>query len=158
MKGISAVIAVVLILMITVALSAAAYVWFSGVFDTITKGAGEAAEGTADTISSSFSIASTTMTGPSAGSIGPKTLIVYLTNTGSTNIDLTLVNVFVEGKLGVNQETVGTGSAWTSIVGNTTSLKIANESSKGDINGKMECGNTVEVAYKSLKQTASIVC
>ena len=44
MKGISAVIAVVLILMITVALAAAAYVWFGDLFGTITEDVSEQGE------------------------------------------------------------------------------------------------------------------
>ncbi len=149
MKGISAVIAVVLILMITVALSAMAYVWFTGVFDTITEGAGEAAEGTADIISTSFSVQAGVMS-------GADTLILYLTNTGSSDIDLTRVNVFVDNLLATNTS----DNTFTGILvpGDIKTLKSSNTTGEGDAGGLMECDDTMRIVYGQLDQTTSIVC
>ncbi|MBU3905010.1 MAG: flagellin [Nanoarchaeota archaeon] len=141
MKGISAVIAVVLILMITVALSAAAYVWFTGVFDTITQGASEAAEGTADTISTQFSIAAVNRV---SGSLAQ----IVVANTGSSNIDLSKMNIIVNNQL-ANKTSAITG---TLEVGNVITIEINNDGAyKGDF-----CGVEIKVIYGSLNQITSL--
>ncbi len=148
-KGISAVIAVVLILMITVALSAAAYVWFSGIFDTITDEAENAAGDTADAISTSFSIDSARHV------IGEENTTIYFTNTGSSDIDLTKVNIFVDSLL------TGKTDGFTGILspGNLQSLEIANKTQdpNADYNDEW-CGDVVLIKYKSMEQVTTIQC
>lgn len=141
-KGISAVIAVVLILMITVALSAAAYVWFSEVFDTITEGAGEAAEGTADVISTQFSIAaSTRIEGPAAQ--------IVVANTGSTDIDLNILNVIVDDQLA---NKTGNTAIGTLKVGDVATIEVDDSGAyTGDF-----CGAHIKVIYGSLNQVTSL--
>lgn len=141
MKGISAVIAVVLILMITVALSGAAYVWFSGVFDTITEGAGDAADNTADVISTSFAIAT-------ASKISSTTAEIYIVNTGSSNIDMNKVIVFADDKLADIESSTPTSIA----SGAAGTIKINNSGSYTE----NFCGTKIQVSYGSLKQTTSL--
>lgn len=138
MKGISAVIAVVLILMITVALAAMAYVWFTGVFETITTGAGEAAERTGQTIATSFDVVS-------AGVDSSKILLVYITNTGSSDIWANRTNIFV-GVTG--QDTSGE----TKILrpGETYEFSFSNH---GD-----SCNKQLKVTYGSLERYTQIQC
>ena len=95
MKAISAVIAVVLILMITVALAAAAYVWFSDVFGSITEDVGEAAEGVSEKISTDFDIEAVTW-----GNIDYTQgfVNVSLRNIGTTEIDITKLAVYISGE------------------------------------------------------------
>ena len=140
MKGISAVIAVILILMITVALAAMAYVWFTDVFETVTEGAGSAAEGTATTIATSFSIAGAT------NSTSGDTIEVYVTNTGSA--DMTIEN-FV---LLVNNKRIETDQSGTLTPGETVTL--SNDADTDTYN----CGDTVKITYGSLQQVTTIAC
>lgn len=97
MKGVSAVISIILILMITVALAAMAYVWFTSVFETITKGAGEAAAGTQTAIGTQFSI-------ESAKNLTADKITVTIRNTGKENIDMTNIAAYVDN---VKQDTEG---------------------------------------------------
>ncbi|MCD6477251.1 MAG: hypothetical protein J7K26_03805 [Candidatus Aenigmarchaeota archaeon] len=93
MKAVSAVIAVVLILMITVALAAAAYVWFSDVFGSITKGVGKAAEGVSEKIATDFDIEVATYNSDK-GQIS-----VTIRNIGTTDIDLTKIAMYIDGEI-----------------------------------------------------------
>ena len=144
MKGISAVIAVVLILMITVALAAMAYVWFTGVFENISESAGEAATKTGETIATSFSIASAVVANNSYADI-------YITNTGSSDIDQTAFNVFVAGKLATRKDGL-TGNLQPS---RTATLHVTNTTG---LYTDPFCGKTIKVTYGSLDQVATILC
>lgn len=88
-KGVSAVIAVILILMITVALAAMAYVWFTNIFQELTEGAGGAATQTATALGTSFTIDS------AAYNSNDDETVVTIRNTGSQNIDLTSMAFFI---------------------------------------------------------------
>ncbi|MEM7820340.1 MAG: archaellin/type IV pilin N-terminal domain-containing protein [Candidatus Aenigmatarchaeota archaeon] len=72
MRGVSAVIAVILLLMITVALAATSYVWFSSVTETVMTGGTNVTERATASILSDFRIESST---PGA---------IYVRNIGST--------------------------------------------------------------------------
>ena len=56
MRGISEVIAIILILMITIALAAIAYAWFSGMFVGLTSNAGTSITSTSNAMLTDFSI------------------------------------------------------------------------------------------------------
>jgi len=144
MKGISAVIAVVLILMITVALAAMAYVWFTGVFETISGSAGEAAEKTGQTIATSFDIASA---GYNSTTSLNEYVLVYVTNTGTSDIDLVNMNVFV----GVTKATLT--NSGTMSPGDTELFAIQNSTSFA-----ISCGQQVKVTYGSLERYTAILC
>lgn len=144
MKGISAVIAVVLILMITVALAAMAYVWFTGVFETISGSAGEAAEKTGQTIATSFDIASA---GYNSTTLIDQYVLVYVTNTGTSDINIANMNVIV----GVTKATLG--NTGTMEPGDTELFEIKNSTSFA-----MSCNQQVKVAYGSLERYTAILC
>ncbi len=143
MKGISAVIAVILILMITVALAAMAYVWFTGVFETITTGAGQAATGTATTIATSFSIAGATNTTKIGGTNDP--IEVYVTNTGSANITIENFVLLVDGE---REDITESGQ-----LGPTETETLTSTVADG-----LTCGSVVKVRYGSLEHTTTILC
>jgi len=90
MKGVSAVIAIVLILMITVALAAMSYVWFTNVFETLTESGTGAIERTGEQLQASFSI-------ESARYLSGNSTSVSIRNTGVTTIDLDDVAFYLNG-------------------------------------------------------------
>ncbi len=92
MKGVSAVIAVILLLMITVALAATSYVWFSSIFSTVTTGGTAATEQSVATIQASYMIESAyyNATGYPASKIQ-----VVIRNTGSSSINMTTAATYI---------------------------------------------------------------
>jgi len=82
MKGISAVIAIVMILMITIALSAMAYIWFTEMFVEVSDAGTQEFEQTSQTMASDFMIESV------------KGSTVYIRNIGENNI--TDLNLFID--------------------------------------------------------------
>jgi FlaG/FlaF family flagellin (archaellin) len=121
MKGIESVIAIILILMITVALAALAYVWFTGVFQQLTTGAGQSVNNTVGTITTQFSIESAKF-----NISGSNKVTVVVRNTGSTNIDATKFAAFIENELkpidNIANPTITPNSILSFVVGNTTGL------------------------------------
>ncbi|MCD6476577.1 MAG: hypothetical protein J7K26_00220, partial [Candidatus Aenigmarchaeota archaeon] len=83
MKAISAVIAIVLILIITVGLVSLAYMWFTGMFSSLGKGVSKQAEAFTQKASASFEIDSISQSS------------IYIRNTGQS--DLTNVVLYVNG-------------------------------------------------------------
>ena len=118
-KGISAVIAIVLILMITVALAAAAYVWFSGVFETITEGVGDAATGVTEKISTDFTLEAAVGEDTNTDTVYD-TLSVSMRNTGTQDIDLATVAFYIAGK----NEAITDGNEGMLVAGAVKTLKI----------------------------------
>jgi len=141
MKGISAVIAVVLILMITVALAAMAYVWFTGVFETITGSAGQAATQTGQAIATQFSIASAGHNGTTSGT---GDLLLYITNTGAADMTIEDMNVFI----GITKQTIN--ETGTLSPGNTQEFVIDNST--------IACDKQIKVTYGSLEEIDVILC
>ena len=90
-KGISAVIAIVLILMITIALAAMAYVWFTTVFGEISEEAGESAGDVTESMQTRFSIEAAKYNATASS------VIISIRNTGTGEIDLTNVAAYVDG-------------------------------------------------------------
>ncbi|MBR9682412.1 MAG: hypothetical protein GOV02_01940 [Candidatus Aenigmarchaeota archaeon] len=90
MKGVSAVIAIVLILMITVALAAMSYVWFTNIFETLTESGTSAIDRTGQQLQASFSI-------ESARYLSGNSTSVSIRNTGITTIDLDDVAFYLNG-------------------------------------------------------------
>ena len=131
--------------MITVALAAMAYVWFTGVFETITEGAGDAATGTATTIATSFSVASAAIDADSDA-------LVYVTNTGSAEMVIANINVFINNTLGNTTSSISGDLT----PGATVTLTVDNDS--GDAQGQVACNEPVKVTYSSLEQVTTIEC
>ena len=115
MKGVSTVIAIVLILMITVALAALAYVWFLSVFQTISTSAGESIEQTGEQLGTQFTIQSSAYTGSNLVSVGVQ-------NTGTQNLDLTKIAAYISNQ----QAFISSGNTGTLTPGLTTTLKVSN--------------------------------
>lgn len=90
MKGVEAVIAIVLILMITVALAAMSYVWFTDVFKTLTDSGDSAIADTGDKLQASFTVESARYT--SANNVS-----VSIRNTGNSDIELGKIAFYLKG-------------------------------------------------------------
>jgi len=92
MKGITPVIAIVLLLMITIALIGFAYVWFNrmalGLGGTIERQSNQ----TMTQMGEAITITSCDVSGKT----------VYVKNTGSSTLDPSQIDVYVEGALGVS--------------------------------------------------------
>jgi len=87
MKGVSTVIAIILILMITVALAALAYTWFTGIFASLTASATTATTTATTAMATSFVI-------ESAWNVS--TLVnVAIRNTGTSNINMPKIIAYV---------------------------------------------------------------
>ena len=92
MKGISAIIAVVLILLITVALAAAGYMFFSTTFSSITQSAGQSISSTTGKFQASFQIESVYNTTPGVTNF-------TIRNTGSTTLNASKMAVYIGDSL-----------------------------------------------------------
>ncbi len=154
MKGVSAVIAIILILMITVALAAMAYVWFTSVFQQLTTSSGSAATATAAALGTSFTIESAAYTSGNQ-------IKVSIRNTGSESIDLSGMAFYMDD-LPAEVTTSGTSASGSSTLGsgevtNSTGLfVIANTTDIGAIcPGPTALRATVPVGYT---QTVTITC
>ncbi|MBU3896391.1 MAG: hypothetical protein KJ697_00440 [Nanoarchaeota archaeon] len=156
MKGISAVIAVVLILMITVALSAMAYVWFTGVFEDISGSAGEAAGAAAAQIGSGFSIVSAY-----DNNLVADEAYVKVTNTGTTTLKKEYFNILIGTVTipvtpGIPAEITSTQTG-DLISGETITHTITNATTSSGYIGEW-CGKQVTVIYGDLEQVTTMAC
>jgi len=92
MKGVSEIIAIILILMIVVALSALAYTWFSGIFTSLTTTTSNATTTTASAMSTNFRIE---MAKNITGLATCCNISVVIRCLGTTPIDLTKISAYV---------------------------------------------------------------
>jgi len=151
MKGISSIIAVVLILMITVALSAMAYVWFTDVFKNISGSAGEAAGAAASQIGSGFSIVSAS--GLTTGT-GSENAYVRLTNTGTTKLLKENFNILInDTSANITSINAGELEPGVSITHTITKATAGYGYWSGDW-----CGKQVNVIYGDLEQVTTMAC
>lgn len=88
-KGVSAVIAVIMMLMITVALAGMAYVWFTGVFTGVTTSVGNQTEQTTAALGTKFVIET------AVGSAATATVTTVIRNTGTESLDLSALGAYV---------------------------------------------------------------
>jgi hypothetical protein len=102
--------------MITVAMAALAYLWFTGVFETLTGGANETITGTQKQLGTKFSIEAATNT-------TNDTVSVSIRNTGTYDIDLDKVATYITDDLKDNTAsgTLAAGSVYTFNITNITS-------------------------------------
>lgn len=89
MKGISAIIAVVLILLITVALAAAGYMFFSGTFSTVTTTTSTSISGTTQQMQTQYIIESVKF-------ISPSSVNFTIRNTGTVDIDIADAGIYID--------------------------------------------------------------
>ena len=160
MKGISSVIAVVLLLMITIALVGMAWVFFQNLWGTVSTNAGNAATNTGETLATSFSLGSAKMqTNATTGQtcynkFCENLLYLYVTNTGTITITKEKFSVYIDGNL-AREEYGQTGNL---APGTTATLKMSNITGRGDAATKMICTSAVKVMYGSAEQDITITC
>lgn len=132
MKGISAVIAVVLILMITIAIAALAYTWFTGVFTSVSGTIGTAAETATQNIAGQLTI--------DAASFAPTNAVrIGIRNTGSGDLDLATLTIYINdisatiptGNLTVAKLTQGNSTTFTAINTSYVYNKVVKATVKG---------------------------
>jgi len=149
MKGVSEVIAIILILMIVIALSALAYTWFSGIFASMTQSAGTAVTTTTSAMATQFRIESVRY----GGTVGTGTNVT-IRNTGTQNINGSLVMVYIAGQVAPYQG-ISTG---TSNIGQYGSAVIYNVSNSTAYSG-VACGSVLTVTIGTgLTDSRTIVC
>jgi flagellin-like protein len=90
MKGISEIIAIILILMIVIALAALAYTWFSGIFNQLTTTAGSSVTQTATAMGTQFKIENIRNTTPTS-------ISATIRNLGTQAINLTNAGAYYDG-------------------------------------------------------------
>ena len=146
MKGVSTVIAIVLILMITVALAALAYIWFVSVFQTISEGAGEGVEQATEQLGTSFGIETAKYTGSNQ-------VTASLRNTGSQNIDLTKLATYINNEIAF----IDSGNTGTLAPDGTATVKISNATRTGYFSGHV-CSKALKVTIPAGQQIITITC
>jgi flagellin-like protein len=149
MKGVSAVIAVILILMITVALAATSYVWFSSVFSTVTTGGTEITEKGVTGIQTGFAIESARYM-PS-GYPASKTAVV-IRNTGTVSLNMSDAAAYIAGEY-VSEANTEKPSGLLAVNAVNT-INVTNITGMGNI-----CGKELKLSFAAgPPQTATIVC
>ena len=144
-KGVSAVIAIVLILMITVALAAMAYVFFTSVFTQISKGASESVSNVGTAVGTQLIIENV------AGSGWPGWANITIRNVGTVNINLTKLSFYVDNTLMTDVH----GNEGILSPGNYTEIDI--ETGSNSI--PEPCGKTLKVTTETgFETTAPINC
>lgn len=133
-KGISTIIAVVLLLLITIGIVWSVYNFLTGATGTVTKGAGSAIEKKTEILQTDFSIV--------AAGCTSSTCEVSISNTGTKTITLSNVKVYVEGI----EKATGSG---TLDPGETGKISWAGSTA--------DCGKTVRVAYAGVTKE-SVLC
>ena len=113
MKGVSEIIAIVLILMIVIALAALAYTWFSGTFSQLTGTASTSITQTTGAIASSFKI-------EAAKNVSATNVSTTIRNTGTQAIDLTKMSAYVNETF----STINNGATGSLAVGGTATMYV----------------------------------
>jgi flagellin-like protein len=94
MKGVSEIIAIILILMITISLAALAYTWFSGIFSEIMDAAGSLLTSSSKTMATQFKV-------DNALYVASDNIIyASIRNTGNQNFDASKTLFYIRGILG----------------------------------------------------------
>ena len=139
-KGVSTVIAVVLLLLITVGIVWSVYTWLTGTMTEVTKETGEAIERQTEILTTDFMIVA-------AGYKGGNRAEVSISNTGTRNIDLTKIKVYVKG---INQDIQDQNKLGELKPGETKAIEFQNSTPV--------CGEVVRVAYAGIIKEATIEC
>ncbi len=139
-KGISALIAVVMLLMITVALVGMAYMWVTTAFSGVTKETGESIEQGTQVIATKFVINS------AAYDSGSNTVNVSIQNIGTTEINLDNADVILGG---FSQNVIYKSQA---------TLKPQERALVAFTNSTDACGREVTVKYLGVEASAEVYC
>lgn len=138
-KGISTVIAVVLLLLITVGIIWLFSTWITGTTTTVTERTGELIETRTRTLNIDFSVKA----GYDSNS---NTVNITVTNTGPGDIDLSKVAVFIKGF----PQTIKSGNSGTISPGNFTTLIVENTTEA--------CNQLLVVSYYGVERNTLIEC
>ncbi len=139
-KGISSVIAVVLLLLIAVGITWTVYTWLTGTMTTVTEETGESIEKKTEIIGSDFVIAAAGYnTANSRGQIS-------ISNTGTNDIDLSKITIYLKGV----SQSITSGNTGTLSPGSTATLEFTNTSKV--------CGEVVRVVYAGVIKEAVADC
>ena len=138
-KGISVVIAVVLLLLITVGIAWTFYTWVTTTTTEFTTGTGEAIGSKMETLTTDFMIVA-------AGHVSGNTCQVSISNTGTQNIDLSKIKVYVKGV----EQSISGGASGTLSPGETKTIEFQNSTAV--------CGEVVRVAYAGVIKEAVVEC
>jgi len=112
MKGIDAIISVILLLMISVALVATSYAWFSGLFGTVTAGGTNVTTKGVSGIQTTFDIENVAIANKATcGSAC--TISISVRNTGTVPLDLSATPLSVY----INSSSVTAPALWTTPAG-----------------------------------------
>lgn len=141
MRGVSAIIATILILMITVSLAAMAYVFFTQTFGQVTGGAGNLTSSQMQAMATAFSL-------ETAYNMTSSTVNVVLRNTGTADIDMSKVAVYISSK----PATITGRSSTTLNPGNTGNINVS--ATAADCNKELD----VTLATVTAPQTITITC
>lgn len=141
MKGVSSIVAVVLILLITIALAGMAYIWFTSVFGAVTESAGETVERSTEQFATNFAL-------ESASYNCQNSVQLSVRNVGTSNIDATAFAVYLSGTLA----TITGGNTGTVSV-NQVRLLTASNSTIGAV-----CGKSARVTLPGVQLTTSVAC
>jgi flagellin-like protein len=91
MKGVSEIMAIILILMITISLAALAYTWFSGIFSEIMEAAGALLTRSSKTMATQFKVDNALYV------VADNLIYVSIRNTGNQNFDASKTLFFIRG-------------------------------------------------------------
>jgi flagellin-like protein len=142
MKGVSDIIAIILILLITVSLAALAYLWFTGILQDMLGIAGNQTQHVGDTLGTKFKI---------DAAVGYQTeskVGVVVRNTGTVNLDLQKLATYVNNTLYTGREGLGASLA----PGEFVSFNITSVPSGG-------CSSTLKITVETgAEDTLTIVC
>ena len=126
--------------MITVALAATAYVWFSQVFTTVTEGGTEVTERGVIAVQTAFAL-------ESAKNVTSSNITVSVRNTGSAVISMSTAAAYIND----NIASITAGNTGTLSPGSVTQLNVTGT---GNF-----CGATLKISFSAgTPQTRSITC
>ncbi len=138
-KGISAVIAVVLLLLVTVSIIWVFSTWMTATTKTATEKTGKGIKKKLEVLNIEFAVKA----GYNSAS---DNLEVSVTNTGTEDIDLSKVKVFLKGL----QQAISSGNSGTLAPGDTAKLVVSNNTAA--------CGEVVTVSYSGVERSAVVEC
>lgn len=153
MKGIDAIISVILLLMITVALVATSYAWFSGLFTTVMGGGTNVTQTGVTGIQTAFDI-------ESARNVTLTNVTVVVRNTGTVDMDLNDASTYIADQYAVgpsvNQVLTMTGTAIASKIVTPNALAQFNVTVP---TGIVPCSKTLRISLGvGAPQTETIIC
>ena len=140
MKGVSAIISIILLVMISVSLASLSWLWFFGITNNLQNSATILTQKATTNVGLEARI-------EIAQFYSPKWVNATIRNTGTVNIDLSKLGVFVNGVLSTYIPNTGTISPGSTVTVNITNATLA-------------CtGKTLEISFESgFEDYETIIC